>query len=405
MDLLKIALGIVTSIAGFLDAGSIATAAEAGASYRYSLIWATLLGTLTVIFLCEMTGRLASVSRHTLADAIRERLGFPYFAMPLVAEAIVDWLVLAAEIGGVASALQLVTGISSQVWAAPVAFAMWLVLWLGTFGFIENGIAVVGLITVVFAVGAIKLWPSIGHIAAQLLPEMSDVKKPNYWFTGVSIIGSLMSPYIINFYSAGAVEEKWSTKDIPTNRVVAGLGMSFGSSLALGLLIVCAVVLAPQGIQVEKYDDVAKAFTVPFGSWGVPLFAGALGVAAFGAGLEVALNLSYVWSQGLGWNWSKNLRPSQDARFSLVYTIAIAAATPIILVGFDPLKVTNMSMALNALISPLIVFPLLFLMNDDAYLKKYRNGRFANIVTVVLIVIAFTLAIVAIPLQIFGGGS
>jgi Mn2+/Fe2+ NRAMP family transporter len=405
MDLLKIALGMVTSIAGFLDAGSIATAAEAGASYRYSLIWAILLGTLTVIFLCEMTGRLASVSRHTLADAIRERLGFPYFAMPLIAEVIVDCLVLAAEIGGVASALQLVTGISCQIWAVPVAFVMWLVLWLGTFGLIENGIALLGLITVVFAVGAIKLWPGIEHIAAQLVPEMSDAKKPNYWFTGISIIGSLMSPYIVNFYSAGAVEEKWSTKDIATNRVVAGVGMSFGSTLALGLLILCAVVLAPQGVDVKTYDDVAKAFTVPFGSWGVPLFAGALGVAAFGAGLEVALNLSYVWSQGLGWNWSKNLRPSQDARFSLVYTIAIVAATPIIVLGFDPLKVTNMSMAFNALISPLIVFPLLFLMNDDAYLKKHRNGHFTNVVTVILILIAFTLAIVAIPLQIFGGGG
>ena len=150
MDLLKIVLGVVTGIAGFLDAGSIATAAQAGATYRYTLIWAVLLGTLTIIFLTEMTGRLAAVSRHTLADAMRERLGFPYFAMPLVAELLVDWLVLAAEIGGVASALQLVTGISYQVWAIPVAFAMWLVLWLGTFGTIEDGIGIFGVVTVAF---------------------------------------------------------------------------------------------------------------------------------------------------------------------------------------------------------------------------------------------------------------
>jgi Mn2+/Fe2+ NRAMP family transporter len=405
VDLLKIALGIATSIAGFLDAGSIATSAEAGASYRYSLVWAVLLGTLIVIFLTEMTGRLAAVSKHTLADAMRERLGFPYFAMPLFAELIVDWLVLAAEIGGVASALQLVTGISYQVWAIPVAFLMWLVLWLGTFGAIENGVACLGAATLVFAIGAVKLWPGIQHITAGLIPAASDVKQPQYWFTGISIIGSLMSPYIVNFYSAGAVEEKWSAKDVTTNRIVATVGMSFGSTLALGLLVICAVVLAPQGIKVESYDDVARAFTVPFGSWGVPLFAAALGVAAFGAGLEVALNLSYVFSQGLGWNWSKNLRPQQDSRFSLVYTLAILAATPLIVIGLDPLMVTNFSMALNALISPLIVFPLLILMNDDAYLKKYRNGWFGNIVTIVLIVIAFTLAFVAIPLQILGGGG
>jgi len=405
VDLLKIGLGIVTSIAGFLDAGSIATSAQAGASYRYSLIWAVLLGTLIVICLTEMTGRLAAVSKHTLADAMRERLGFPYFAMPLVAEVLVDWLVLAAEIGAVASALQLVTGISYQIWAIPVAFVLWLVLWLGSFGAIENGVACLGAATLVFAIGAVKLWPGVHDIAAGLVPAGAHAKQPQYWFTGISIIGSLMSPYIVNFYSAGAVEEKWSAKDVATNRIVATLGMSFGSTLALGLLVICAVVLAPQGIKIESYGDIANAFTVPFGSWGIPLFAAALGVAAFGAGLEVALNLSYVWSQGLGWNWSKNLRPQQDARFSLVYTLAILAATPLMVIGFDPLMVTNFSMALNALIAPLIVFPLLILMNDAAYLKKYRNGRFGNIMTIILIVMAFTLALVAIPLQIFGGGG
>jgi Mn2+/Fe2+ NRAMP family transporter len=404
MDLLKIALGIVTSIAGFLDAGSIATAAQAGASFRYTLIWALLLGTLIVIFATEMTGRLAAVSRHTLADAIRERLGVRYFAMPLIAELLVDWLVLAAEIGGVAYALQLLTGVAYQVWAVPVAFAMWLVLWLGTFGLIENGIAFLGLITVSFAIGAIEVWPGIQQIASHLVPSRSSA-GPDYWYTAVSIVGSLMSPYIVNFYSAGAVEEKWSTKDIVTNKIVASVGMSFGSTLALGLLIVCAVVLAPQGIKVDSYDQIASAFGTPFGSWGLPLFAGALAVAAFGAGLEVALNMSYVVAQGLGWNWSKNLKPKDDARFSVVYTLAILASAPLMVIGLDPIKVTNFSMALNALISPLIVFPLLVLMNDRKYLRSYTNGRFGNIVTILLTLIAFALAIVAIPLQILGGGG
>jgi Mn2+/Fe2+ NRAMP family transporter len=60
---------------------------------------------------------------------------------PLIAEVIVDFLVLGAEIGGVCIALQLVTGISFQWWALPVAFAIWLLLWKGTFSLIENGIS------------------------------------------------------------------------------------------------------------------------------------------------------------------------------------------------------------------------------------------------------------------------
>ena len=87
---LQVALGIVTGIGGFLEVGSIATAAEAGASFKYALLWAIALGTICLIFLIEMTGRLAAVSKHAVADAVRERLGFPFAVIPRAAEIIVN---------------------------------------------------------------------------------------------------------------------------------------------------------------------------------------------------------------------------------------------------------------------------------------------------------------------------
>jgi len=66
---LEITLGILTSVGGFLDVGAIATAVEAGASFKFQLIWVVALGTICVIFLVEMSGRLAAVSRHTLVEA------------------------------------------------------------------------------------------------------------------------------------------------------------------------------------------------------------------------------------------------------------------------------------------------------------------------------------------------
>ncbi|TIW63605.1 MAG: divalent metal cation transporter, partial [Mesorhizobium sp.] len=38
--LLEISLGIVTSVGGFLEVGSMATAAQAGATFGLRLIWA-----------------------------------------------------------------------------------------------------------------------------------------------------------------------------------------------------------------------------------------------------------------------------------------------------------------------------------------------------------------------------
>src|SRR5437764_902726 len=122
--LLGIALGIVTSIGGFLDAGSIATSAQAGAAFGYALLWALALGTVCVIFLVEMSGRFAIASGHTITDAIRKRFGFAALIVPFAATMLVNLLVLASEVGGVCVALELVTGIGFQLWAIPVALAL-----------------------------------------------------------------------------------------------------------------------------------------------------------------------------------------------------------------------------------------------------------------------------------------
>src|SRR5690349_20216950 len=94
---------------------------QAGASFGLKLIWAVVLGTICIIFLLEMAGRFAAVSHHTISDAIRERFGFNFFIWPLLATLLVNFLVLSAEIGGVAIAAELATGISFQWWALPVA--------------------------------------------------------------------------------------------------------------------------------------------------------------------------------------------------------------------------------------------------------------------------------------------
>jgi Mn2+/Fe2+ NRAMP family transporter len=65
---------------------------------------------------------------------------------------------------------------------------------------------------------------------------------------------------------------------------------------------------------------------------------------------------------------------------------------------------TIFAMALTAATLPVSIVPFLFLMNDYSYVRVYRNGWFSNAVVLIIISIAFVLAVVSIPLQIFGGG-
>jgi Mn2+/Fe2+ NRAMP family transporter len=400
--LLEIALGLVTGIGGFLEAGSLATSAQAGAAFGFQLVWALVLGTICIAFLVEMGGRLAAVSKHTLPDAMRERFGIRFFTVPLVAVVLVSFLVLASEIGGVSLALQFATGIRFQWWAPAVGVAVWLMLWAHNFSLVEKGASLLGLVTLVFVVGAMRLHTPLSEIGANILPSMPQHDPAKYWFMGVSIIGASVSPYLFYFYSAGAIEDHWDESYLGVNRLIAGLGMGFGGFVAIAVLAGGALVLHSRGILIDKYEQIPLQLAQPLGHWGFLLFVVSLGIACFGAALEIALQIAYLVAQGFGWNWGENIKPGQAARFSLVYTIAALLGALVIFTGIDPLKLTIFSMALTALSLPVTVVPLLILMNDSDYLGDNVNHWVANAAVLFISILACLVAMVAIPLQILG---
>ena len=387
--ILQITLGIVTSVGGFLEIGSVTTAAQAGAAFGYQLLWSILLGTLCLIFLVEMSGRLSAVSKHTIVEAMRERFGFPFFFIVLVGMTLVAFLVLIAELGGIGFSLQLLTGIGFPWWAIPVSLLVWLLMWKGTFGLIENGASLLGLVTISFVVAAIKLHPHWSGVAVGLAPSMPQSDKAHYGFIAVSIMGASISPYLMYFYSSGAIEDKWDESYVAVNRFIAGLGMTFGGFLSMAVLVAAALAFQPRGIQVDSFDQSALLMTTGLPRWGFYLFAISMLFACFGAALEVSLAIAYFFAQGFGWNWGEDLEPAKDARFAFVYTIIILLAAIPLVFGIDPLKVTIMSMALTAATLPLAIIPFLFLMNDPVYMGKYRNGWLSNSVVAIIIVISF----------------
>lgn len=401
--IVEIALGIVTSVGGFLEIGSITTAAQAGVDFSLQLIWAIVLGGICIIFLVEQAGRFAAVSGRTIPDAIRERFGFNYFTFLYLTLVIVSLLVLAAEIGGVCIALELASGIGLQWWALPATFVIWFVIWKGTFGVIEKGVSMLGLVTVCFVVGAFLIHPPWGQVLRGAVPSLPHHDSVHYWFVAVSILGASISPYLFFFYSAGAIEDEWRETHVGINRVIATSGMTFGSLISIAVLILAAMIFAPRGMKIEHYSQLPELLIPVFGHKGFWLLVASLGIACLGAALEITLQIAYLTAQGFGWNWSENQRPLDEARFSFVYTIVLILGALIVLTGIDPLSVTMFSMVLTAATLPVAIVPFLFLMNDGRYVRSYRNGWLSNAVVIVIIGLAFVLAIVSIPLQIFGG--
>ena len=400
--LASVGLGILTSVGGYLEVGSMGTALQAGAAFRYSLLWALALGTICIAFLCEMTGRLAAVSHHTVVAAVRERFGLSFQVWPLGAQVIVDLFVLASELGGAALALQLVTGVPLALSVVPVLLLVWCCLWFATFGAIEHSVALLGLVTLCFVAAAWRLGPEWAAVRAGLLPRVPSTARAHYAYLAVSILGATISPYLVTFYSSGAIEEKWDQSQVAPNRIVAAAGMGFGSLISMAIVVAAALVLAPRNIVPESFPQALPVLMVPFGRWGFWLFSASLFIGCIGAALEIALDLSYIVAQTFGWNWGEDEKPDEAPRFALLYTGALLLAIVPSLFGIDPLKLTMFSMALTVVALPLVVGPLLVVMNDRSYLKRQTNGLISNVATILIVALAFALAVIAIPVQVMG---
>src|SRR4051812_10909964 len=109
-NLIKITLGIMSAVGGFVDVGELVFAAQAGSKFRFALIWVFAFATIGIIVFGEMSGRVASIAKEPVFNLVRQRLGWGLGLVTLVAATIANVITCAAEIGGVAIVLQLLTG-------------------------------------------------------------------------------------------------------------------------------------------------------------------------------------------------------------------------------------------------------------------------------------------------------
>ena len=66
----------------------------------------------------------------------------------------------------------------------------------------------------------------------------------------------------------------------------------------------------------------------------------------------------------------------------------------------DPIMLTEYSVVFSAVALPLTYFPILVVANDRTYMGRHVNGRLANTLGTVYLVIVLVAAVAAIPLMV-----
>jgi manganese transport protein len=395
-----LALGILAAIGGFVDIGDLVFNVAAGATFGYELMWVIPIGVAGIIVYSEMCGRVAAVSEKAVFDAIRERVGFRAGLGALVASEIVNLLTLTAEIAGVAIALQLLSGLPYRFLLVLAVVALGVVIWVTSFEWIERVFGYGGLCMLVFAVAAVRLSPDWAAVAKGFVPHAPATDKALYAYFVVGLLGAAMTPYEVYFYSSGGVEDGWSPKDLGLNRANAIVGYALGGFLSLALMIVGAALFLPRGIDPEHLGTIALGSGEPIGQVGLLL--GLVGIlfAVGGASIDTVFAGAYNLAQFCGWEWGRYRHPSGAPRFALTWMVLLVLGLAIAMTGVDAVALTEYAVIFSVVVLPLTYVPILLVSNDRSYMGSHTNGRLANVLGLVYLVIIGIVSVSAIPLLI-----
>lgn len=399
--LLAATLGVLSAIGGFVDIGDLVAASQAGARFGMAHAWVLLVGVLGICAYAEMAGRIAAVSGRAVFDLVRERLGPRLALLNLVASYLVTVITLAAELGGVALALQLASGVSYLLWVPVAALAVWLVLWRMRFELMERVFGLAGLALLVFAVALFALptdWAELGRGTVHL--GAAGQGWGAYWFVAVALFASTVSPYEVFFFSSGGVEEKWSSADLADARSNVLIGFPVGGFLALSLIATAAVVYHPSGTSLSTLDQVAHPVVLAFGGIGLAVAVLAFFAVTFGAALETGLSAAYAAAQYFGWQWGKRVSPREAARFHSVLLLSVLFGVLVLMTTIDPIQLTEYMLIISAVALPLTYLPILVVANDRTYLGDEVNGRLTNLLGALFLLLIIAASVAAIPLAV-----
>jgi Mn2+/Fe2+ NRAMP family transporter len=363
-------------------------------------MWVIPVGVLGIIVYSEMCGRVAAVSGKAVFDTVRERTGFTAGLSTLLASELVNLLTLAAEIGGVAIALQLLSGLPYRALLVVAVVGLGLVLWLVQLEWMERVFGYGGLCLLVFAVAAVKLGPDWAQAGKGFLPHIAQNNPWLYLYFAVGLLGAAMTPYEVYFYSSGGVEEGWTRKDIGLNRANAIIGYSLGGFLSLALMIVGASVFLKHGIEPEHLGTLALGTEEPLGKIGLLLAVVGILFAVGGASIDTVFSGAYNLAQFLGWEWGRYRHPAGAPRFTLTWIVLLVAALAIVITGVDPVMLTEYAVIFSAVALPLTYLPILLVANDREYMGQDGNGRLANVLGFSYLIVIMVIAITAIPLML-----
>ncbi len=376
-------------MAAFIGPGTVTTASNAGAQYGYALLWTILFSVIATVVLQEMSARLGLVTRRGLAEALRDTFSNALFRRAaiisvLIAIGLGNAAYESGNIAGAALGLAAISPLSANLWAVVVGGIAFALLGSGQYKIIERGLVIlVALMSMVFLATMVMVSPDWSAIARGLfnpnLPSGSSLAI-------MALVGTTVVPYNL-FLHASSVSEKWPA-DIPVREALKESRRESAIAIGLGGLITLAIV-STSATAFFGGDTVFSAATMSaqleplLGPAAKYFFAIGLLAAGLTSAITSPLAAAYAVSGAMGWTPDLSSRRFQSI-WGLVLLLGMLAAA----LGTRPISAIMLAQAANGFLLPVVAVFLLAVMNHRGVLGDFRNGLWANLlgVSVVLVV-------------------
>ncbi|MFF9399201.1 NRAMP family divalent metal transporter [Streptomyces sp. NPDC014744] len=378
--------GIIVMV-GDNDAGGIATYAQAGQNYGYSLLWVLLL-LIPVLFVNqEMVVRLGAVTGVGHARLITERFGRFWGWFSVGDLFLLNFLTLVTEFIGISLAAEYL-GASRYVVVPVSATVLIAVATSGSFRRWERAMfALIGasLLLIPLTFMAQPQWAQAAHHF--VVPGVQGGLTSEAVLLIIAVVGTTVAPWQLFFQQSNVIDKRITPRFIGYERADTLIG-SFVIVAGAAALVMIAD-FATRGTTAHGHFTDAAGVADALGRHnhllGV-LFAIVLLDASIIGAAAITLATSYAFGDVFRLRHSLHRRFGEAKQFYASYSLLVLLAAAIVLIPGAPLGLITLSVqALAGLLLPAASVFLLLLCNDPEVLGPWVNPRWLNVLATVII--------------------
>ena len=396
--------GLIVMV-GDNDAGGVATYAQAGQDYGYSLLWVLLLLIPVLVVNQEMVVRLGAVTGVGHARLINERFGRGWGWFSVGDLFLLNFLTIMTEFIGIALAAGYM-GISVYVVVPTAAVTLIAIMATGSFRRWERAMLVFIAISLVQIPMLVLSHPQWGQAArAFVVPGVRGGVSSDAVLLIIAIVGTTVAPWQLFFQQSNIIDKRITPRFINYERADTVIGSLVVVGGAAALMLTADYAARSTGSSGKFIDagDVAHLLGVNSGTLG-SLFAIMLMDASIVGAAAVTLATSYAFGDVFGVKHSLH-RGFKDAKqFYFSYSAMIVLAAGITLIPGAPLGlITTAVQALAGLLLPSASVFLLLLCNDREVLGPWVNPRWLNAVAGLIVGVLLLLSGILMATTLFSG--